>query len=132
VGFLVAVTREPAPGDDPDVANRGLPTSVRHVNGYGSHTYSLINAAGERVWVKFHFKTQQGHRHWTNAQASTVIGRTRESTQEDLFGAIERGDFPKWRMQVQIMTTPRRRNGRSAPAGTRSTSPRSGHMATFR
>jgi catalase len=86
------------------MSDRGLPTSVRHVNGYGSHTYSLINAAGERVWVKFHFKTQQGHKHWTNAEASTVVGRTRESTQEDLFGAIERGDFPKWRMQVQIMT----------------------------
>src|SRR3981081_3552719 len=61
-------------------------------------------AAGERVWVKFHFKTQQGHRHWSNAEASEVVGRTRESTQEDLFGAIEKGDFPKWKMQVQIMT----------------------------
>jgi catalase len=86
------------------MSDRGLPTSVRHVNGYGSHTYSLINAAGERVWVKFHFKTQQGHKHWTNAEASLVVGRTRESTQEDLFGAIENGDFPKWKMQVQIMT----------------------------
>jgi len=86
------------------MSDRGLPTTVRHVNGYGSHTYSLINAAGERVWVKFHFKTRQGHRHWTNAEASAVVGRTRESTQEDLFGAIDRGDFPKWKMQVQIMT----------------------------
>ena len=86
------------------MSDRGLPTSVRHVNGYGSHTYSLINAAGERVWVKFHFKTQQGHQHWSNAEASAVVGRTRESTQEDLFGAIEKGDFPKWKMQVQIMT----------------------------
>src|SRR5947208_4925690 len=86
------------------MSDRGLPTSVRHVNGYGSHTYSLINAAGERVRVKFHFKTQQGHQHWTNAEASEVVGRTRESTQEDLFGAIERGDFPKWKLQVQIMT----------------------------
>jgi len=86
------------------MSDRGLPTSVRHVNGYGSHTYSLINSAGERVWVKFHFKTQQGHQHWTNAEASEVVGRTRESTQEDLFAAIEKGDFPKWKMQVQIMT----------------------------
>src|ERR1700733_1230063 len=86
------------------MSDRGLPTSVRHVNGYGSHTYSLINAAGVRVWVKFHFKTQQGHRFWTNAQASEVVGRTRESTQEDLFEAIEKGDFPKWKVQVQIMT----------------------------
>jgi catalase len=86
------------------MSDRGLPTSVRHVNGYGSHTYSLINTAGERVWVKFHFKTQQGHQHWTNTQAAEVVGRTRESTQEDLFGAIEKGDFPKWKVQVQIMT----------------------------
>jgi catalase len=86
------------------MSDRGLPISVRHINGYGSHTYSLINAAGERVWVKFHFKTQQGHKHWTNAEASDVVGRSRESTQEDLFGAIENGDFPKWQLQVQIMT----------------------------
>ena len=86
------------------MSDRGLPTGVRHVNGYGSHTYSLVNAAGVRLWVKFHFKTQQGHRHWTNTEAAEVVGRTRESTQEDLFGAIEQGDFPKWKMQVQIMT----------------------------
>ena len=86
------------------MSDRGLPTSVRHVNGYGSHTYSLINTAGERVWVKFHFKTQQSHRYWTNAQAAEVIGRTRESTQEDLFNAIEKGEFPRWKVQVQIMT----------------------------
>jgi catalase len=85
-------------------SDRGLPTDVRHINGYGSHTYSLINAAGERVWVKFHFKTRQGHRHWTNGEAAQVIGKTRESTQEDLYGAIERGDYPRWTMQVQIMT----------------------------
>jgi len=85
------------------MSDRGLPTSVRHMNGYGSHTYSLINAAGERHWVKFHFKTMQGHRHWTNAEAAEVVGRTRESTQEDLFGTIERGDFPKWKLRVQVM-----------------------------
>src|SRR5690349_10934131 len=85
-------------------SDRGLPTDVRHINGYGSHTYSLINAAGERVWVKFHFKTQQGHRHWTNSEAAQVVGKTRESTQEDLYAAIEKGQFPRWTMQVQIMT----------------------------
>src|SRR5690348_5176136 len=56
------------------MSDRGLPTDVRHMNGYGSHTYSLINAAGERVWVKFHFKTMQGHRHWTNAEAAGIVG----------------------------------------------------------
>src|ERR1700756_201008 len=85
------------------MSDRGLPVSVRHMNGYGSHTYSFINARNERFWVKFHFKTQQGHKHWTNAEATEVVGRTRESTQEDLFGAIERGEFPRWTLQVQVM-----------------------------
>jgi catalase len=85
------------------MSDRGLPVSVRHMNGYGSHTFSLINANNERFWVKFHFKTLQGHKHWTNAEASNIIGHTRESTQEDLFNAIESSDFPKWKMQVQIM-----------------------------
>ena len=84
-------------------SDRGLPTDVRHINGYGSHTYSFWNTAGERFWIKFHFKTQQGHRHWTNAEAADVVGRTRESTQEDLFGAIDRGEFPRWTMYVQVM-----------------------------
>ena len=85
------------------MSDRGLPVSVRHMNGYGSHNYSLINASGERHWVKFHFKTQQGHKHWTNKEATEIVGRTRESTQEDLFNAIELGDCPRWKMQVQIM-----------------------------
>jgi catalase len=85
------------------MSDRGLPQSVRHLNGYGSHTFSLWNAQGERFWVKFHFKTMQGHRHWTNDEAAQVVGRTRESTQEDLFYSIEHGAFPKWRMMVQVM-----------------------------
>ncbi len=84
-------------------SDRGLPTDVRHMNGYGSHTYSFINEKNERFWVKFHFKTQQGHKHWTNEEAETVVGKTRESTQEDLFYSIEQGEFPKWNFQVQIM-----------------------------
>ncbi len=85
------------------MSDRGLPTDVRHMNGYGSHTYSFINAKNERFWVKFHFKTLQGHKHWTNAEAETVVGKTRESTQADLFGAIEKGDYPRWRFFVQVM-----------------------------
>jgi len=85
------------------MSDRGLPIGVRHINGYGSHTYSFLNAKNKRFWVKFHFKTMQGHKHWTNAEAAEVVGRTRESTQEDIFGAIERGDFPKWRFCVQVM-----------------------------
>ncbi|WP_340116631.1 catalase [Pelagibius sp. 7325] len=85
------------------MSDRGLPQTVRHMNGYGSHTYSFINKDGERFWVKFHFKTQQGHQFWTNAEAEQVVGRTRESTQEDLYGSIENGDFPKWTLYVQVM-----------------------------
>jgi catalase len=85
------------------MSDRGLPQTVRNMNGYGSHTYALISPSNERVWVKFHFKTMQGHKHWTNAEAAAVVGRTRESTQEDLFGSIEKGDFPRWKVQVQIM-----------------------------
>lgn len=85
-------------------SDRGLPTSVRHMNGYGSHTFSMINENNERVWVKFHFKTQQGHQHWTNDEAAEVIGKTRESTQEDLFGAIAQENYPKWTFCIQVMT----------------------------
>ena len=84
-------------------SDRGLPIGVRHINGYGSHTFSFINAAHERFWVKFHFKTQQGHQHWSNEEGNAVISQTRESTQSDLFDAIEAGDFPKWTFNIQIM-----------------------------
>ena len=85
------------------MSDRGLPPSPRFMNGYGSHTYSFYNEAGERHWIKFHFKTMQGHRFLTNGQAAEVIGDNRESYQEDLFGSIERGEFPRWRLCVQIM-----------------------------
>ena len=84
-------------------SDRGLPKSYRHVNGYGSHTYSLYNDKGERFWVKFHFKTMQGIEYLTDAEAAALVGGDRESHQRDLFGAIEKGDFPKWRFCVQIM-----------------------------
>ncbi|MFC5584218.1 catalase KatA [Nitratireductor kimnyeongensis] len=85
------------------MSDRGLPTAPMFMNGYGSHTYSFWNDKGERFWVKFHFKTMQGHKHHTNAEAEQVVGKTRESYQEALYGAIEDGDFPKWKVQVQIM-----------------------------
>ena len=85
-------------------SDRGLPVSPMHMNGYGSHTFSLWNDAGERVWVKFHFKTQQGHAHHTNGEANDVIGKSRESYQEKLYGAIDSANFPKWTMCVQVMT----------------------------
>ncbi len=85
------------------MSDRGIPQSPRFMNGYGSHTYSFINAKGERFWVKFHFKTQQGIKVHTNAQAESIVGKTRESYQEDLFGSIEKGEFPRWTVFVQVM-----------------------------
>ena len=86
------------------MSDRGLPASYRHMNGYGSHTYSLIDTAGERAWVKFHFKTEQGHKTNRDADAAIIIGADRESHQRDLVSAIDRGGFPRWKMKVQIMT----------------------------
>ncbi|MBP6116912.1 MAG: catalase [Neisseriaceae bacterium] len=85
------------------MSDRGLPTGFRNVDGFGSHTYSFINANNERFWVKFHFKNQQGHKHFTDAEAADKVGQTRESAQEDLFNAIEKGEHPVWKLFVQIM-----------------------------
>jgi catalase len=85
-------------------SDRGIPQSYRHLHGFGSHTYSLINAAGERVWCKFHFKSKQGIKNMTDDDAAKLIGNDRESHQRDLFDSIAKGDFPKWRVCVQIMT----------------------------
>ena len=84
-------------------SDRGLPQGYRFINGYGSHTYSFINAVDERFWVKFHFKTLQGIKTWTNAEGAEIIGKDRESSQRDLFEAIENGDYPKWRVMIQVM-----------------------------
>jgi len=85
------------------MSDRGLPQSYRNIHGFGSHTYSFINVAGERHWVKFHFKTMQGIKNWTNAEAAERVAHDRETHQRDLYEAIERGDFPKWKFFVQIM-----------------------------
>jgi len=86
------------------MSDRGQPATYRHMNGYGSHTYSLINAEGERFWVKFHFKTEQGQKTNSNDRVAKIIGEDRESHQRDLVAAIDRGDFPRWKVKVQIMT----------------------------
>jgi len=85
------------------MSDRGIPKSPMHMNGYGSHTYSFWNDKKERFWVKFHFKTMQGHEFLTNTEATEVIGKSRESFQEQLFGTIERKEFPKWKFQIQVM-----------------------------
>ena len=85
------------------MSDRGLPVAPMYMDGFGSHTFSMINAENERFWVKFHFKTMQGHKHYTNAEAAQVVAHSRESYQEELFGGIEKGAFPKWRMCIQVM-----------------------------
>lgn len=85
------------------MGDRGLPTSWREMNGYGSHTYQWINANGERFWVKYHFHSQQGVKAITGAQAEQIVGADTDYYLRDLFEAIERGEFPKWKVSVQIM-----------------------------
>jgi catalase len=84
-------------------SDRGTPRTHRHMNGYGSHTYSWINAAGERHWVKYHFQTRQGIENLTREEAVRVAGEDPDHATRDLFEAIECGDHPAWRVCVQIM-----------------------------
>ncbi len=86
------------------MSDRGIPASYRHMHGFGSHTYSMIDARGKRVWVKFHFVTQQGIKNLTDAEAEALVSRDRESHQRDLYESIEKGDFPKWTLCIQVMT----------------------------
>jgi catalase len=85
-------------------SDRGIPDGYRHMHGFGSHTYSLINAGGERHWVKWHYKTAQGIKNLAPADAARIAGTDPDYAQRDLFDAIERGDFPKWRVCMQVMT----------------------------
>jgi catalase len=86
------------------MSDRGLPKSYRNMHGFGSHTFAQINAANERTWVKYHWVCQQPIENLTDAEATELVGTDRESHQKDLFEAIERGDFPKWELNIQIMT----------------------------
>ncbi len=86
------------------MSDRGIPRSWRHMHGFGSHTYSFINADSERFWVKFTFKTQQGVQNMTDQEARDLIGGDRESSHRDLYDSIERQDFPRWTLYVQVMT----------------------------
>ncbi len=85
------------------MSDRGIPASYRNMHMFGSHAFSFINAENERFWVKFHFHTQQGIKNLTDAEAEAIIGKCRESHQRDLYYSIEQGDFPKWKLFVQIM-----------------------------
>lgn len=86
------------------MSDRGIPKGYRNMHGFGSHTYSFFNNENKRFWVKFHFKTQQGIECYTNQEARDIIAHDREASQRDLFDNIEKGNFPKWKMYIQIMT----------------------------
>ena len=86
------------------MSDRGIPYSYRHMHGFGSHTFSMINDRNERIWVKFHLRTQQGIKNLTDQEAEAIVGKCRESHQRDLFDSIEKGDFPRWTMFIQVMT----------------------------
>ncbi|MFS0612409.1 catalase KatA [Lederbergia ruris] len=85
------------------MSDRGIPATFRHMNGYGSHTFKWVNAEGEAVWVKYHFKTEQGIKNLDVKLAEKLAGENPDYHTEDLFNAIEKGDFPKWKLYVQIM-----------------------------
>ncbi len=85
------------------MSDRGIPASYRHMHGFGSHTFSMINADNERVWVKFHFKCQQGIKNLTDAEAETVIGTDRESHPKNLYESIENSGLPSWKLMIQVM-----------------------------
>jgi catalase len=85
------------------MSDRGIPYSYRHMHGFGSHTFSMINAKSERFWVKFHWVTQQGIKNLTDEEAEAIVARDRESHQRDLYESIERGDYPRWKLFIQVM-----------------------------
>lgn len=85
------------------MSDRGIPASYRNMHGFGSHTFSLINAKNERYWVKFHFRTQQGIKNLSDEEAEAIVGKCRESHQRDLYENIEQGNFPRWTLFIQVM-----------------------------
>ncbi|MEW6196597.1 MAG: catalase [Bacteroidota bacterium] len=86
------------------MSDRGTPYGHRHMNGYGSHTFSMINKKNEKVWVKFHFKTLQGIKNFTGPEAEEMRGKDPDFAQRDLVEAIDKKDFPKWALKIQVMT----------------------------
>lgn len=97
------------------MSDRGIPASFRHMHGFGSHTFSMINAENKRVWVKFHLATQQGIKNLTDEEAAKIVGSDRDSHQRDLYEAIERGDFPRWDFSIQVMTEEQAKNYKENP-----------------
>ena len=86
------------------MSDRGTPYGYRHMDGFGSHTFSMINAKNERHWVKFHFKTEQGIKNFTDEEAGAMRGTNPDFSQHDLLTHIDKGEFPKWKLKIQVMT----------------------------
>lgn len=92
------------------MSDRGIPATYRHMHGFGSHTFSFINAKNERYWVKFHFRSQQGIKNLTDAEAEAIVGKDRESHQRDLYESIEKSDFRNGRSKCRSWRKKTRRN----------------------
>jgi len=86
------------------MSERGIPASYTTMDGFGSHTFSMINSDNERAWVKFHFKTNQGVKNLTDEEAASIIANDRESHQRDLYEQIEQGKKPSWSFSIQVMS----------------------------
>jgi len=97
------------------MSDRGIPDGYRHMHGFGSHTFALHDANNETHWVKFHLKTLQGIKNLTPEEAGKIIANDRESAQRDLFEAIERGDFPRWTLYIQVMSKEQARKHKDNP-----------------
>jgi catalase len=97
------------------MSDRGTPYSYRHMHGFGSHTFSLINAKNELVWVKFHFKSEQGIKNFTNDEAVELKGKDPDFAQRDLVEAIARKEFPRWKLKIQVMTPEQAKSFRFNP-----------------
>lgn len=97
------------------MSDRGIPSSFRYMHGFSSHAYSLISADNSRVWVKFYFRSQQGIQNLTDQEAEMVVGKDRESNQRDLYEAIEKGMYPRWKMYIQVMTEEQARASKTNP-----------------
>src|SRR5258707_13137314 len=91
---------------------------------FGSHTFAMINAANERIWVKFHFRTQQGIQNLTDAEAEALVAKDRESHGRDLLTAIDAGDFPRWTLFIKVMTEEQAKTHRHNPFDLTKTGPK--------
>ena len=85
-------------------SDRGTPNGYRHMNGYGSHTFKMVNAKGDPVYCKFHYKTDQGIKNFTRQEADRMASQDPDYSIRDLYNAISNGQYPSWTMHVQVMT----------------------------